>query len=110
MIDLDHFKRINDTYGHEYGNQALRFFAILLREGVRRIDIPCRYGGEEFALILPGTRLPQAARTAERMRQTLEDSSIDLAGHRITMTASFGVSAYKGGKKLSVEDFVHSLR
>lgn len=106
ICDLDYFKRINDTHGHECGNKALQWLSNIWRDNIRRIDMPCRYGGEEFVVILPGTRLPQAIRAAERLRLALEDSSIRLNGTLVRLTASFGVDAYNGRKKLSVEAFI----
>ncbi|NNF98386.1 MAG: GGDEF domain-containing protein [Desulfobacteraceae bacterium] len=92
MGDLDYFKRINDTYGHENGNLVLKTTAGIWRSNLRRIDIPCRYGGEEFVFILPGTRLPQAIQTAERLRRSLEKSPLSLDGKPIVLTGSFGVT------------------
>lgn len=106
MSDLDHFKGINDTYGHEAGNKALRGFCDILRKSIRRIDIPFRYGGEEFAVILPGTYLPQAVLTAERLRSAVERADLDLDGHRVRLTASFGVDACGPEEDISVEDLV----
>jgi diguanylate cyclase (GGDEF)-like protein len=106
MIDLDHFKEINDTYGHECGNQALRWAASVWRENIRRIDIPCRYGGEEFSIILPGTRIQMALKAAERLRSELSQSPILLDGHEIVMTASFGVDSYQLGEAFSAKALV----
>ena len=106
MIDLDHFKRVNDTYGHESGNKALKWATKIWRENIRRIDIPCRYGGEEFAIILPGIGLPQAVRTAERLRALLANSPVRLKNRKVRLRASFGVNAYKGIENLSVEAFI----
>ena len=106
MGDLDHFKRINDTHGHECGNEALQWIGKIWHEKLRRIDMACRYGGEEFVVILPGTRLPQAIRAAERLRFALENSPVKLNGKRVRLTASFGVDAYRGRKKLAVETFI----
>ena len=106
MIDLDNFKQINDTYGHESGNKALQWCSRIWRENIRRIDIPCRYGGEEFAIILPGARLPQAVRTAERLRALLVNSPVNLDSELARLTASFGVDAYTVRESLSVEAFV----
>ncbi len=106
MIDLDHFKSINDTFGHEEGNKALKWFSHILRDNVRRIDIPCRYGGEEFAIILPGIRLSQAVQAAERLRVGLGDSPIQLVGKTINISASFGVDTYAGREALSSEAFI----
>ena len=106
MSDLDHFKRINDTHGHECGNEALQWIGKIWHEKLRRIDMACRYGGEEFVIILPGTRLPQAIRAAERLRFALENSPVKLNGKLVRLTASFGVDAYRGRKKLTVETFI----
>ena len=106
MIDLDHFKYINDTFGHETGNLALRWCAEVWRKRIRRIDIPCRYGGEEFTIILPGTRLPQAVRAAERMRAALAESPLQTGRQAIPITASFGVDVYTAREYLSASEFI----
>ncbi len=106
MSDLDHFKRINDTHGHECGNEALQWIGKIWHGKLRRIDMACRYGGEEFVIILPGTRLPQAIQAAERLRSALESSPVKLNGKLVRLTASFGVDAYRGRKKLTVETFI----
>jgi diguanylate cyclase (GGDEF)-like protein len=106
MIDLDHFKRINDKFGHEAGNKSLQWFSRVLRDNLRRIDIPCRYGGEEFAIILPGIRLSQGVQAAERLRLSLKDTPIHLDDKIINITASFGVDTYGGREDLSVETFL----
>ncbi len=95
LIDLDHFKQVNDKHGHVVGDQALRHAADRLREQLRRTDLPARYGGEEFAIILPETPLSQAVLLAERLRTTLRDSPLPLDGGcflRITLSA--GVAAF----------------
>ena len=94
MVDLDHFKRVNDTWGHELGNKALQLVAGILRSGVRRIDAVCRYGGEEMVLILPGTQLARAIKVAERMRIQVEKAGAVLDAHEVGLTASFGVGVY----------------
>jgi diguanylate cyclase (GGDEF)-like protein len=96
MVDLDRFKDVNDTYGHMVGDAALQWACKLWRENIRRIDIPCRYGGEEFAVILPGTDLPQATLLAERLRKVLADSPLQMDDITLELTASFGVSAFRG--------------
>lgn len=96
MVDLDHFKDVNDSYGHIIGDKALQWACRIWRENIRRIDIPCRYGGEEFAIILPGTDLPQATLLAERLRNVLADSPLPVDGFGLVLTASFGVSAFRG--------------
>lgn len=106
MLDMDHFKFVNDHYGHQAGNEALRWISRILRTHIRLIDIPCRYGGEEFTLILPGTTLPHSVRTAERLRRTLEEHPIRLNGAEVMLTASFGVDVFKSGQTLTPNAFI----
>lgn len=114
MIDLDHFKYVNDTYGHPSGNEALLWVSRIWREKTRQIDISCRFGGEEFAIILPGTSLLQAVRTAERLRAIVANSPIVLNGQSVNLSASFGVDVYRAGDRLTPGDFLeradHFLR
>ncbi len=106
LMDLDHFKSINDTWGHEAGNLVLRKTADLIRETLRKIDIPCRYGGEEFAVILPGTHQPFAVNVANRLRKALMEEAVEVEGGVIEYTASMGVGAYVMGDGIGAEDFV----
>jgi diguanylate cyclase (GGDEF)-like protein len=95
VADLDDFKDVNDRYGHQSGDGVLREFAALLSESVRDIDLACRWGGEEFLLVLPGTDRDGAAHVAERVRQALQGRVVlSVDGEPMSVTASFGVAAY----------------
>ena len=98
MVDIDNFKRVNDTYGHPQGDLVLKEVARVLREQSRDIDYPARYGGEEMAVILPQTDIGGAAMLAERMREAIEELTVRrLDGDGLLkMTASFGVAALPG--------------
>ncbi len=109
MIDLDHFKKVNDRWGHEGGNVALQTVARVFRQELRQLDIVCRYGGEEFAVILPQTTLPMAAAIAERIRLSLGQTPVAFAGERFSLTASFGVDCYRSTDPDSAEAFVRRV-
>ena len=98
MIDIDHFKKINDGFGHDIGDEVLREFAVRLASNVRAIDLPCRYGGEEFVVIMPDTRLEDAERIAERIRRHVAGSPFRVSGgaESLTVTISIGVAATAG--------------
>ncbi|MFN4115339.1 MAG: diguanylate cyclase [Inhella sp.] len=100
LIDLDHFKRINDELGHQAGDQALMQTAVRLREGLREIDALARFGGEEFVVLLPATPQPAALQVAERLRNALAAQPMQLAGRDWTLTASLGVAHSDGGGDL----------
>jgi diguanylate cyclase (GGDEF)-like protein len=94
LADLDRFKAINDKFGHPTGDRALHAFAQTLREVVRGIDSAGRWGGEEFALILPGTDAAGGVVAAERVQDSLASRKIEAVnGEPVHMTASFGVAA-----------------
>lgn len=94
MIDIDHFKRVNDVYGHQAGDLVLRALGRLLADEVRAQDLPCRYGGEEFLVLLPGMPLDAASARAEEWRREVEDISVRFGSFDLRVTASFGVAAY----------------
>ncbi len=95
MIDVDHFKRLNDTAGHAAGDEVLRRVAEELASAVRREDVACRYGGEEFALIMPELTIEGAVERAEKLRRAVEDLFVEVGGRRVgPVTASFGVACY----------------
>jgi diguanylate cyclase (GGDEF)-like protein len=95
MTDIDHFKAVNDTYGHEMGDTVLKKFARLLKNSTRQEDILGRFGGEEFVLILPNTPGGAALETAERMRKNLE--RMKFKGLKGSVTASFGIAERRSG-------------
>jgi diguanylate cyclase (GGDEF)-like protein len=92
MFDLDDFKELNDRYGHLAGDQALVVVGRLLKETLRVSDIRCRYGGEEFLVVLPETNLAGALRAAENLKRQFEKAALPVAGEHVTVTASFGVT------------------
>lgn len=97
LIDLDHFKLVNDGYGHDVGDEVLREFSVRLATNVRAIDVPCRFGGEEFAVIMPDTRLEDAQRIAERIRLHVSGSPVRVSGgEALSVTISIGVAATTG--------------
>jgi len=92
LLDLDHFKRVNDSYGHVCGDEVLKATAAELKRSIRDHDVIARWGGEEFILLLPETGLEEAVRLAERLRQAVEGIRLTCQGNRIGITASFGVA------------------
>lgn len=109
MCDLDHFKSINDVHGHEVGNLVLCHVSNLIRKTIRRLDIPCRYGGEEFALILPDTTLEQGIRFANRLRLIIENSPVKAGDLVLGIEASLGVDVYESGDQLTEKEFVDKV-
>jgi|GEM_PF-141471 len=96
LFDIDHFKRINDTYGHDIGDQALLHIAELCRRALRPTDLFARYGGEEFAIAMPGLTAERAEAAAHRIRRELAAQPLDVPGGTLRMTASFGIAATEG--------------
>jgi diguanylate cyclase len=108
MIDIDHFKRFNDTYGHRTGDQVLRVLGAQLKAVASGEDVPARYGGEEFALLLPNCSLEDAAQRADRLRLALSQQYLrnKATGESFgQVTVSIGVSRYRANENL--DDFVH---
>ncbi|HEX6316866.1 MAG TPA: diguanylate cyclase, partial [Gemmatimonadaceae bacterium] len=109
LIDLDHFKQVNDTHGHLMGDEVLIEVASLLLRVVRAVDIVARYGGEEFVVVLPETGAPGAEAFAERLRELIEAHCfVESRGAPIRLTTSIGVSAFPGYGVDSVEDLLTS--
>lgn len=106
LLDLDHFKAINDSFGHPVGDHVLQRAAQICRDELRMIDVPCRYGGEEFVIILPATPLVTAMQVAERLRLALKQTPITTPKGDLMITASFGVSAFRHEQKISAAALV----
>jgi len=98
MIDIDHFKNINDSYGHTVGDQVLFQLANMLQNDIREPDAVGRYGGEEFLVVLPNTRLIEAANQAARLCKYIRETDIDI-GEIIQLTVSIGVTEYRHGQE-----------
>ena len=94
MGDLDHFKAVNDVHGHQAGDAVLRAFGDLMKRHARESDIYCRYGGEEFLVVLPSMPKQAAAERAEKLRSLIEDSPVAFGHASIPATASFGVASF----------------
>ncbi len=100
MIDIDWFKRFNDTYGHQAGDQVLKTVGRIIKENTRSIDFAARYGGEEFVIILPDTDCKNALTVAERLRKAVEDYVLELSdGTKVKVTISIGISCYPEDSK-----------
>ena len=98
LLDIDHFKKINDSFGHDAGDEVLREFAVRLASNVRAVDLPCRHGGEEFVVVMPETALEDAERIAERIRMHVAGAPFRVAGGKeiLTVTISIGVASTHG--------------
>jgi diguanylate cyclase (GGDEF)-like protein len=109
MVDADHFKAVNDTYGHEVGNQALKHISEILKGAVRTTDIVCRYGGEEFAMVFPETHLNLAVKVADRIREEISRSPLRLVDGQVDLTASMGASVYMKTSVIDIDAFIDSV-
>jgi len=105
IADIDHFKRVNDTHGHDAGDAVLKEFARRLRQNVRGIDLACRYGGEEFVIAMPDTDGDTAMVVAERVRAQIAEREFEVSGTRLSLTASIGVTSLRHAGD-SVETFM----
>ena len=105
MADIDHFKRVNDTYGHSIGDKVLQEVARIIAEQCRKSDLPARYGGEEFAVVVPNAGMASAVHLAERCRREIENVNLPAKGEPIRTTVSLGVADAAGmsGAQLLVD-------
>ena len=107
MLDIDHFKRINDTHGHECGDRVLQTLGELIRRNKRAQDVTCRYGGEEFVVLLPETSLDAAFHVAEGLRQLVGNYTFRYKGRRIQVHVSMGVAGLIEHKPETVDAFIN---
>jgi diguanylate cyclase (GGDEF)-like protein len=101
VLDIDDFKQVNDTWGHETGDLVLAGLAEVLSGATRTVDLAARLGGEEFAVLLPNTDAEGARGVAERVQRDLADLSVEVPGDSVTVTASFGISSFPEGAALA---------
>jgi len=104
--DLDDFKKVNDVYGHQAGDEVLRAVSKIIRDNIRNVDIAVRYGGEEIAVVLPNTNLEGAKNVAERLREMVELSKITFSDKEISITISFGVTSLDGEGKTTLQEMI----
>lgn len=109
MLDLDFFKRVNDTYGHLVGDKTLKAVANAISQEVRTTDHPCRFGGEEFLIICPHSNLEEAFNLAERIRLKVEQLKESELGYSGTQTISAGVCEVTGNRKLTSSEVLSKL-
>ncbi len=106
MLDLDNFKQINDRYGHQKGDEVLIKFADVIRKNIRRTDMPVRYGGEEFLILLPHTNLEEAAKVAERIRESFSRVVFREGSEAFRLTVSAGVASCEP-EDCALENLLH---
>ena len=103
MLDIDHFKVVNDTYGHPIGDEALIHLVKIIKDSVRMQDLYGRWGGEEFVILLAETDADEARQIAERLRQRIADSTLVINNHTIKLTVSIGISTVTGSNMPGLE-------
>lgn len=103
ILDIDHFKEVNDTYGHSVGDRALRHLVQICRDNLREEDIFARYGGEEFCILLPETDASTAREAAERLRQSIENTPMELDEQHLHLTVSIGLSGIEARENPAID-------
>lgn len=109
ILDIDYFKAFNDRWGHELGNRALSHIAQLIGLTIRKLDFACRFGGEEFVILLPNTDLRQALNVAERLREIIAITPLTNDQNTIPITTSLGVDEFRGNHSDSPEGFIERV-
>ncbi len=106
MIDIDHFKKINDRYGHQAGDYVLEEITLIFQKNIRGIDLVGRYGGEEFIMLFPHTKEAGAITVTQRIKKQISENVFNFNGEQISITASFGMAVYPSDDINSVDDFI----
>jgi diguanylate cyclase (GGDEF)-like protein len=109
LLDIDHFKNFNDKWGHDVGNKALIHISNLIKITIRKLDFGCRFGGEEFVILLPNTDLLQAVNVADRLREMIASEPLEIDKHSIAITASLGVDEFTSRNSEACEAFIHRV-
>lgn len=108
LTDLDKFKQVNDTYGHDVGDLVLKNFSRIIKNSIRKYDVVARFGGEEFVILLSGVDIQSAYKKAEQLRRQIESTVVftKKIDNHIRYTASFGVAAINEAGKYSLEELI----
>jgi diguanylate cyclase (GGDEF)-like protein len=108
FADIDHFKQVNDTYGHLAGNHVLKVVSQFFQGQIRTSDIVARYGGGEFGIILPETPIDGAVVAMERIRKKISELQIDYENKKLSITLSFGIVCFNPGQDVSIGELIKS--
>ncbi len=108
MFDIDHFKKVNDTYGHMVGDKVLIYISKLIKPILRKGDVIMRYGGEEFCAILPGASAKDSLEMAERLRFAIQEGKVNYLDYEVKVTLSLGVSSYPENNVQNEQDLLHA--
>ena len=109
MTDIDFFKKFNDNYGHSVGDSVLKLTANVIKQELREYDIPSRYGGEEFCILLPNTSINEARVVAERLRYAVENSKLEIKSEKTEQVENISVTISIGLAQLDIKDMPEDL-